>query len=138
VVANENPRGDEYMGMETSNMIELGKIGELADGEMKEVTVNGKPFLVARIKDKYYAANGRCPHMGGILSLGKLDGTIVTCPRHHSQFDLSDGHNIRWTDWTGLKSFVAKILMFFRIVRSPRPLKTYAVNVIDDRIMAEL
>ena len=30
--------------------------------------------------------------------MGKLDGTIVTCPRHYSQFDLADGRVVRWTD----------------------------------------
>ncbi len=45
--------------------------------------------LLARVGDKYYAADNRCPHMGGKLSPGKLEGTVVTCPRHGSQFDLT-------------------------------------------------
>ena len=120
------------MGTAMSNMIELGKTGDLADGAMKEVSVNGRGFLLARVKDKYFAADGRCPHMGGNLSLGKLDGTIVTCPRHYSQFDLADGRVIRWTGWTGLKLSLA------RMMRSPRPLKTYLVKLEGDSIMAEI
>jgi 3-phenylpropionate/trans-cinnamate dioxygenase ferredoxin subunit len=120
------------MGSVISNTVELGKAGDLADGAMKEVTVNGKQYLVARVKDKYYAADGRCPHMGGVLSTGKLEGTILTCPRHHSQFDLKDGHVIRWTDWTGLK------LSFARALKTPRSLKTYTVSIQGDRIVAEL
>ena len=120
------------MGTAVSNMIELGKTGDLADGAMKEVTVKGRWFLLARVKDKYYAADGRCPHMGGNLSIGKLDGTIVTCPRHYSQFDLADGRVIRWTGWTGLKLSLA------RMMRSPRPLKTYLVKLEGDSIMAEI
>lgn len=79
-----------------SNLVEVAKSGELAEGTMKEVLTQGHEILLARVGDKYYAANNRCPHMGGKLSQGKLEGTVVTCPRHGAQFDLSDGHVIRW------------------------------------------
>ncbi len=119
------------MSTVTGTLVELGKTGELGDGAMKEVVVQGRAVLLARVKDKYYATEGRCPHMGGNLSMGKLEGTVVTCPRHQSQFDLTDGRVVRWTDWTGLKLSIAKL------ARSPRPLKMYPVRVDGDRIMAE-
>lgn len=42
----------------------IGEIGQLADGAMKEVTVNGHEILVAKVGNSLYAADGRCPHMG--------------------------------------------------------------------------
>ncbi len=96
---------------------------QLKSGEMKSVIANGLGIVVARVGDQYYAAANACPHMGGILSRGQLEGTIVTCPRHHSQFDLRDGRNLRWTDWEGPMLTVGKLL------RHPRPLRTYAVKV---------
>ncbi len=59
---------------------------------------------------------GRCPHLRGRLWLGKLDGTVVTCPVHGSRFDLTDGHVVRWTTWSGL------VLGVSNIVRAPRAL----------------
>jgi 3-phenylpropionate/trans-cinnamate dioxygenase ferredoxin subunit len=96
------------------------------------VTVEGREILLSKVGDNYYSADNSCPHMGGNLSHGKLDGTIVTCPRHHSQFDLKDGHVIRWTDWNGLKLSLGKIL------RSPRPLNTYNVKIEGEKIMVDL
>lgn len=72
--------------------------------------VKGQEILVARVGDNYYSVDNRCPHMGGNLSKGNLEGTIVTCPKHHSQFDLTDGHVVRWTGFTGLKLIGTKIL----------------------------
>jgi 3-phenylpropionate/trans-cinnamate dioxygenase ferredoxin subunit len=115
-----------------STFVPVAKAGELTDGTMKEVTVQGRNILLARVGDRYYAADGRCPHMGGILAQGKLEGTVVTCPRHSSQFDLTDGHVIRWTDWMGLKAAVAKI------VKSPRPLTVHQVKVEKDDILVEV
>ena len=115
-----------------SSLMEVGKSSELTEGAMKEVLVQGREILLARVGDKYYAADNHCPHMGGKLSQGKLEGTVVTCPRHGSQFDLSDGGVVRWTNWSGLISTVSKAL------KSPRPLITYRVEVEDDRILIEI
>jgi len=32
---------------------------------------------IARVRDNYYASDNRCPHMGGNLSMRKLEGTVV-------------------------------------------------------------
>ncbi len=112
--------------------VEMDTVDELKDGTMKMVIIDDHEYMLARVGDNYYCTDNRCPHMGGNLSLGKLEGTVVTCPRHHSQFDLTDGHNIRWTDWTGIKLSIGKLL------RSPRPLRIYEVKVEGDKIMAEI
>lgn len=114
------------------SFVEILKKDRLNDGELKKVDVIGHEFLIARIGDNYYVSDNKCPHMGGNLSMGTLEGTVITCPRHHSQFDLTDGHVIRWTDWKGLKLIGAKIL------KSPRNLKTYTVKIDGDKILADL
>jgi len=112
--------------------IEISKSGELAEGTMKEVVAEGRKILLARVGDRYYAADNRCPHMGAKLSEGKLEGVVVTCPRHGSQFDLSNGHVVRWLRTSGLISTVSKAL------KPPRPLAIYSVKVEDDRILIEI
>ena len=112
--------------------VEILKKDEINDGELKMTVINDHEFLIARVGDNYYVSDNRCPHMGGNLSMGKLEGTVITCPRHHSQFDLADGHVIRWTDWTGLKLTAGKIL------KSPRNLNMYEVDIEEDRIIIDL
>jgi 3-phenylpropionate/trans-cinnamate dioxygenase ferredoxin subunit len=104
---------------------------EIKSGQMKLFTVAGRQVLLARFGDDFYAADNRCPHMGGKLSEGKLENTIVTCPVHHSQFDLTDGHVVRWTDWSGLK------LRLARVIKSPKPIKTYKVKVEGAKVLIE-
>ena len=115
-----------------ASLVEAGKTGELQEGAMKQVLVQGREVLLARVGDSYYATDNRCPHMGGKLSEGKLEGTVVTCPRHGSQFDLADGRVVRWTNWPGLISTVSKI------VKSSRPIITYKVKLEGDRILVEI
>jgi 3-phenylpropionate/trans-cinnamate dioxygenase ferredoxin subunit len=74
--------------------LEVGKISEIAEGTMKGYIVNGNKILVVNYNGNYYAIGGKCTHMGGDLSKGKLDGKIVTCPRHGSKFDITTGVSI--------------------------------------------
>ena len=101
---------------------------DLEKGQMKKLDIAGHSILIARAGDKFYAASNICPHMGGNLSQGSLNGTIVTCPRHGSQFDLKDGHVVRWTNWTGLTMVVG------RLMKSPRPLPVYKTRVVDGQL----
>ena len=111
---------------------EVFKIDELKDGTMKTLTVAGHEILLARVGDKYYAAGTRCTHMGGNLAQGKLEGTVVTCPRHGSQFDLSSGRVVRWLKGSGLASTLGKIF------KPPKSLTTYNVKVEQDRVLVEI
>ncbi len=112
-----------------AEFVEVAGVNDLKDGAMKMVTVAGKEVLLARVAGKHYATQDRCQHMGGDLSRGKLEGTVVTCPLHGSQYDLKDGHVVRWTKWSGL------LLALAKMVKSPRPLKTYEVKVEGDKVL---
>jgi 3-phenylpropionate/trans-cinnamate dioxygenase ferredoxin component len=111
------------------DLINLTTTAGIETGGMKVASLDGHEMLVAHVGEEYFVADARCPHMGGHLVDGVLEGTIVTCPRHHSQFDLKDGRVIRWTDWQGATLGMAKLL------RHPRPLRTYVVKVEGDVVM---
>jgi len=110
---------------------EVSKIDELKSGTMKAVNVAGREILLARVGDKYYAVDNLCPHMKGNLSQGKLEGTVVTCPLHGSQFDISNGRVVRWLKG-GLMSKVSKAL------KPSKGLTVYNVKVEDGRVLVEV
>ncbi|MFH1381702.1 MAG: Rieske 2Fe-2S domain-containing protein [Chloroflexota bacterium] len=112
--------------------IPLAKVGDLPDGTMKEFAIDKQEILLARVGNKYYAANNTCPHLGGRLARGQLEGTIVACPLHASRFDLTDGHVVRWTNWTGIKASLSSLL------KPPHPLTIYTVKVEGDTILVEI
>jgi 3-phenylpropionate/trans-cinnamate dioxygenase ferredoxin subunit len=73
------------------SFVQVATIDQLPLGTMKAYTVNGKEILLTNYDGKYYAMNLKCTHMGGNLSKGKLEGKIVTCPRHGAKFDITSG-----------------------------------------------
>jgi len=68
---------------------------ELPAGKMAMVIVAGKEVLVANVAGSYYAIANKCTHAGGSLAKGKLEGNVVTCPRHGAQFDVRTGQSIQ-------------------------------------------
>ena len=114
------------------SFVEVGKKNDLENGEMKEAKIEGHDILLARVADKYYAIDNRCPHMGGNLSQGRLEGTIATCPLHGSQFDITDGRVVRWLKGSGLLFTIGKAL------KSPRSTTTYKVKTEGEKIFVEI
>ncbi|MGD9116392.1 MAG: Rieske 2Fe-2S domain-containing protein [Dehalococcoidia bacterium] len=115
-----------------SQELKAGKVGELEDGAMKAIPAAPEEILLAMVGDSYYAVSNRCPHMKGKLAQGTLEGTVVTCPLHGSQFDLKDGKVVRWLRGTGVLSRVGRAL------KAPKNLKTYPVQVRDDQLFIEI
>jgi 3-phenylpropionate/trans-cinnamate dioxygenase ferredoxin subunit len=113
-----------------SKFVEVAKTEELKSGTMKKITAEGQEILLVRVGDKYFAASDRCPHMNGDLPQGKLEGTVVTCPRHGSQFDISNGQVVRWLKG-GLMSKLGGAF------KTSKALRVYNVKVEDGSVLVE-
>lgn len=68
-----------------------GRLGFV--GKVEETPVG--PVSVFHIAGKLTAIVDTCPHAGASLCEGELDGDVVTCPRHGSQFRVTDGERVR-------------------------------------------
>lgn len=55
--------------------------------------VSGKSVALFNVGGEFHAVTNVCPHKGGPLGEGDLDGTVVTCPWHAWQFDVKMGCN---------------------------------------------
>ncbi len=69
-------------------------VEELAPGTAKQVTLNGRKLALFNINGTFYAIEDTCPHRGGPLSEGELEGTQVTCPWHGARFDVTAGTHL--------------------------------------------
>ena len=71
--------------------VEAIKADEIALGGMKAVESEGQQIIICNCQGHYYAIEQRCGHMNAPLDLGTLHGTILTCPLHFAQFDITTG-----------------------------------------------
>jgi len=73
----------------------IGELEEFPRGSIKEISIQGKTYAISNIDGMLYAIDGRCTHAGGKISNGRLEGKIVTCPKHGAQFDVTNGKNLK-------------------------------------------
>lgn len=71
--------------------VKVAKKSEIPADTGKQVEVKGKEIALFKVGDKVTAISHVCPHQGGPLAEGGLDGTIVTCPWHGWSFDVVSG-----------------------------------------------
>lgn len=63
------------------------------EGSVKEVVINGRALCVAKVNGTVSLLDGTCPHEGGPLGEGSIEGGKVVCPWHAYAFDLKTGLN---------------------------------------------
>jgi nitrite reductase (NADH) small subunit len=71
--------------------VKLATLDELPPGSAKEVEFEGRVFALFNTGGIISAIDGICPHQGGPLAEGLVEGTMVTCPWHGWQFDVRSG-----------------------------------------------
>ena len=64
---------------------------ELPEGAGKALVVNGHEIAVFRCRGVLYALQNQCPHEGGSLAGGAVEGDEVSCPLHGYRFNLKTG-----------------------------------------------
>lgn len=76
------------------NFVRVASQSDLPVGSSKELEFRGRVVALFNLNGQIYALDGICPHAGGPLSAGTIDGTVVTCPWHGWQFDVTTGRNV--------------------------------------------
>jgi nitrite reductase (NADH) small subunit len=75
-----------------SEFVRICSVAELpAEGEVTEFTVQGRALCVAHVDGAVAVLDGTCPHEGGPLGEGIVEGGRVVCPWHAYAFDLRTG-----------------------------------------------
>jgi len=76
-----------------AQFVKLATLDELPPGGTKEVEHDGRIYALFNLEGEVHAIDGICPHQGGPLAEGTLEGPVVTCPWHGWQFDVRTGRS---------------------------------------------
>ncbi|MDD1749839.1 MAG: non-heme iron oxygenase ferredoxin subunit [Methanothrix sp.] len=99
---------------------------DISLGEMRQFDLKDKEVLVVNLNGELYCLEGRCSHAGAPLYEGDLEGEVLTCPWHYSQFNIKDGSVLRGPAEKPLNLFRTEIRngqLFVEIVK-PRDQET--------------
>jgi nitrite reductase/ring-hydroxylating ferredoxin subunit len=78
-------------GKRAREFIALLPVAELPEGTPTRAALGATGLVLVRRGDVVFALKETCPHAGGPLAEGHLDGDTIICPWHGSALRLSDG-----------------------------------------------
>ncbi len=80
--------------LEQQLFVDVADVNGMPEGKMKHVEVGEKEILLANSEGRIYALCDRCSHMNAPLSIGTLNGKVVTCPMHGARYDVITGKKV--------------------------------------------
>lgn len=92
-----------------ADFTQVTDIEQIQPGAGSRFIVADKEVAIFNVDGKICAIADTCPHAGGSLGMGKLDGRIVTCPVHGMKFDVTTGCFAGTSDF-GVAAYPTKIV----------------------------
>ena len=74
--------------------VNVGALKHLPAGSAMQFEMGDSAVAVCNVGGTLHAMDGICPHSGGPLGEGALDGHVLTCPFHAWEFDCRTGLNL--------------------------------------------
>ena len=96
---------------------DVAEAGSLAPGNCRTIEARGVRIALVCLDDGFYAVEDACPHRGGSMGSGYLDGCTLHCPLHGWAYDARSGVGI---------------------TRPDKPLRTFSTRIQEGRIWVQL
>ena len=80
--------------------VKVAKVSDLDSEPLIQVMVGNDPYALCKVDGQIHALNGLCPHQGGPLGEGMLNGHSIMCPWHAWEFDCRTGKTAEDPDET--------------------------------------
>ena len=74
-----------------TQFVQVADVDDVRPGIPKVVVVDGREIALVNLDGCIHAVDNTCPHQGGPLAEGWLDGPLIACPWHAWCFDVRDG-----------------------------------------------
>ena len=80
--------------------VAVARVGDVPPGSVAMVQAGQRWYALANVGGTFHAVDNNCPHNGGPLGKGTLEGCQLTCPWHTWSWDVTTGRNC-WpgTNW---------------------------------------
>jgi len=114
---------------------DVGRADDASEGDLRRVEANGRAVCVGRTAAGWVAFDDTCTHEECSLADGELDGGVIVCPCHGSEFDVRTGDVLTPPALDPLPIYEAREEGGALLVRlGPPPLAEAAVHAREDHV----
>jgi nitrite reductase/ring-hydroxylating ferredoxin subunit len=82
---------------------------DVPEGEVLALRLGERQVALYNVEGRIYATDNVCTHAYALLSDGWLDGTVVECPLHGGQFDVTTGEALSSPCERALSTFPTRV-----------------------------
>lgn len=82
---------------------------ELPQGARFVTNACGFAIVLINLNGEYFAFEDACPHDGGELAKGEIDGDEIVCPRHGARFSIRTGAVLSPPAYQDLRIFAVRL-----------------------------
>ena len=83
------------MATQETRRVRLASSDAVPEGAGTVIKTGDLALALFRVEGRCYALSNTCPHRGGPLGEGDLEGFVVHCPWHGWAWDVRTGVNVR-------------------------------------------
>jgi nitrite reductase/ring-hydroxylating ferredoxin subunit len=73
---------------------DVAAVETVARAGMLEVEADGWALLLLSVGEAIHAVDAVCPHHQAWLSMGRVEGDAIACPRHQGRFHIATGRQL--------------------------------------------
>lgn len=101
--------GTNEKKMPESRFIAVTEVEEIPEKGFLCFNVAGKPLVICRFRDEFFALENVCSHAASTFDGGRMRGYRLMCPLHGGTFDIRDGSATGAPATQAIKSFPTRI-----------------------------
>ena len=91
-----------------ADFVKVAQVSDVPVGGCRSAEAAGTPVALFNVGGRIHATQDLCLHMEGPLGEGDLDGSVVTCPWHAWQYDVTTGQCLTSPE-CALRTFEVKV-----------------------------
>jgi nitrite reductase/ring-hydroxylating ferredoxin subunit len=131
----------------------VAKPDEIAPGEAKLFTVDGRDIAVFNVEGVFYAIANECPHEGGPLCRGRIvplfdsdapgeyhltrSRELLKCPWHGWEFDIKTGQSYCDPRRVRAKAYEIHVESGATLVEGPYQVETFPIEMGEEYLVVE-
>lgn len=116
-----SPASTRSCAVVSDEFVPVAEVRDIAPGTGSAVVVGDREIALFNVAGTFYAIDNTCPHQGGPLAEGWIEGNVVTCPWHAWTFRMKDG-TMTLGDFARVDAFDVRVENdVVAVCRTPRP-----------------
>ena len=92
-----------------NEFVKVAQVEDIPGDSCLSVEVGDLYIALTKVDDEILAFEDACSHDGAEMAHGKLEGDVITCPRHFAKFNIRSGDVLAMPATSPIRVFKTRV-----------------------------